>query len=326
MMSLPGEVTSTGLVLPESLTIERWLAVGEELKSAERSVRWWLGDWIRFGERKYGETYSQGMDATGLTYQDLADAKYVADKYEFSDRSENLSWTHHRMAAGLPIEQRRELLARAAAEELSVREVRAEVSRIRNRVAAPANENTCAVDDLAKLVGRKFSTIYADPPWLYGNQGTRAATSKHYKGMTVDEICVLPISTLAADNAHLHLWTTNAFLFDAKRVMEAWGFEYKSVYVWVKPSIGIGNYWRVSHEFLLLGVRGSAPFLDRGQKSWGEFDRGEHSQKPERVRQIIERVSLAPRLELFGRRNVDGWTVWGNQIERAIFDRALEAA
>lgn len=212
---------------------------------------------------------------------------------------------------------------------------REDVNRIRdaaNRAAgllrsdAPEpSESTCTTADLGALVGRglRFGTIYADPPWLYGNQGTRGATSNHYGGMSVEEIAALPIRDLAADNAHLHLWTTNAFLFDCKSIMEAWGFEYKSCFVWVKPQIGMGNYWRLAHEFLLLGVRGRCPFNDRSQISWIQEPRTRHSAKPESVRKIIETVSPGPFLELFGRRVSPGWTVWGNQIERTMFEAAV---
>jgi N6-adenosine-specific RNA methylase IME4 len=140
--------------------------------------------------------------------------------------------------------------------------------------------------------------------------------------MSVDEIAALPIGDLVADNAHLHLWTTNAFIFESKQIIEAWGFEYKSCLVWVKPQMGIGNYWRVSHEFLLLGVRGRCPFLDRSKMSWVRADRTRHSSKPEEVVQAIEAVSPAPYLELFGRKTREGWTVWGNEIERTIFNEA----
>ncbi len=171
------------------------------------------------------------------------------------------------------------------------------------------------VDDLANLNDKKFGTIYADPPWQYGNQGTRASTGNHYNTMTVDSICNMPIKSLVADDAHLHLWTTNAFLFDAKTVMEAWGFEYRSVFVWVKPQMGIGNYWRVSHEFLLLGIRGNAKrFKEHNHMSWAQLDRAKHSAKPEQIRRTIERVSNGPYLELFGRKQVHGWTVFGNQV------------
>jgi N6-adenosine-specific RNA methylase IME4 len=141
----------------------------------------------------------------------------------------------------------------------------------------------CTVDDLRHLVaaGKQYGTIYADPPWQYDNQGTRASTDKHYQTMTVDEIAALPVRELAADRAHLHLWTTNAFLFDCRRIMGAWGFEYKSLFVWCKPQMGIGNYWRVSHELLLLGTRGKCGFIAHDVPSWAEYDRGRHSAKPE---------------------------------------------
>ena len=190
--------------------------------------------------------------------------------------------------------------------------------------AAPGtvpSPETCNVTDLQRHAAgpRKYGTIYADPPWLYDNQGTRAATSNHYDGMTVDDLCALPVRDLAADDAHLHLWTTNAFLFECPRIFEAWGFEFRSTFVWIKPQLGIGNYWRNSHEILLTAVRGDAKsFADHNLKSWLECDRGAHSAKPEQVRTFIERASPGPRLELFARSPATGWAVWGNQIERGL--------
>ena len=167
----------------------------------------------------------------------------------------------------------------------------------------------------------KFGCVYADPPWRYGNQATRASTDRHYGTMSVEEIADLPIRQIVADNAHLHLWTTNAFLFDCQKIMTSWGFEYKSCFVWVKPRMGIGNYWRVSHEFLLFGVRGDCPFMARNEMSWANIPRGRHSAKPDRIRQTIERVSPAPRIELFARDCFDGWSAWGNQMRGNLFYR-----
>jgi len=188
---------------------------------------------------------------------------------------------------------------------------------------------TCTVKDLAKLtvevaegIRPPYRTVYADPPWKYGNQATRSATDNEYPTLTVDEICELPVVGLADEEAHLHLWTTNAFLFEAKRVIDAWGFEYKSCFVWVKSQMGIGNYWRVSHEFLLLGVRGGLRFRDKGQMSWIEVPRGEHSAKPEQIRERLELVSLPPYLELFARRQIPGWSAWGNEVERDLLTSA----
>jgi len=167
----------------------------------------------------------------------------------------------------------------------------------------------------------KCGTIYADPPWIYGNQSTRGATEDHYVGMSVEQICALPVSRVCADNAHLHLWTTNAFLFEAQKVITAWGFEYKSCFVWVKPQMGMGNYWRVSHEFLLLGVRGNAKsFATHKLMSWGKFRRTMHSAKPEEIRTLIERASPGPYLELFARRQARDWMSWGNEMEPSMFN------
>jgi len=165
--------------------------------------------------------------------------------------------------------------------------------------------------------GQKFACIYADPPWSYSNQGTRAATDNHYSTMSIDQIAALPIRSLVADRAHLWLWTTNAFLFECPKLFDAWGFEFKSSYVWAKPQLGLGNYLRNSHELLLLATRGGLTAAARNVRSWDVLGRGRHSAKPEQVRaRVIEKISPPPRLELFGRREVAGWTVFGNQIEQ----------
>ena len=179
-------------------------------------------------------------------------------------------------------------------------------------------ESSSSLEDFS-MGDVKFPCIYADPPWQYGNQSTRAATDNHYPTMSLSDICSLPIAKVAAENAHLHLWTTNAFLFDAKKVIEAWGFEYKSVMVWVKPQMGIGNYWRVSHEFLLLATRGRLPFQNRAQMSWAQAERTTHSSKPDLFRRKIELVSPAPRLELFARIKTPGWSSWGNDISSTLY-------
>jgi N6-adenosine-specific RNA methylase IME4 len=187
---------------------------------------------------------------------------------------------------------------------------------------APAPRGA-TIRDLGSLLaeGRRFPAIYADPPWSYRNEASRAAAINHYPTLTLAEICALPIAQLAAENAHLHLWATTPLLAEALTVIQAWGFRYKSCFVWIKDKIGMGNYWRVSHEFLLLGVRGNLRFRDRTIPSWLKCRRTQHSRKPEAVRLLIERISPGPYLELFGRAEVHapGWTVFGNQIERRLF-------
>ena len=318
---------SVGLHIPEGTPFEEWERLGGTLQQMERAVMWWIGDWLRFGEWKYGETYAQAAENTGYAVETMRAAKWVAEQYpETVTRVTDLSWTHHREAAALPPAERAELLERAAREKLTTRDVKSLARQEKNRVGV--KHDTCTTDDLAKLIDRgdRFGTIYADPPWVYDNQTTRAATGNHYGGLTVDQLCELPVRELAAKDAHLHLWTTNAFLFDCARIFDAWGFEFRSSFVWVKPQMGIGNYWRNSHEFLLTGIRGNAKrFNDRSLKSWLECDRSRHSEKPFIIRDMIRRASPGPYLEMFARTPADGWTCWGNEIERGLLFPHAEA-
>ena len=320
-------VTSNGLVMPDNMAYEDWEVVGQRLRMFEGAVQWCIGDWLNYGERAYGEKYAQAVDVSGRKYQTVANEAWVAGRVELSRRRESLSWSHHAEVASLERDEQDSLLTEAESRGWNQKQLRDAVRHYRVALAQPevGPVETCSVTDLHELIarGKTFDSIYADPPWKYGNQGTRGATSDHYvhndgsdnnPGMEVDDICALPIAQLAAGASHLHLWTTNAFLFEARRVMEAWGFEYKSCFVWVKPQMGMGNYWRVSHEFCLLGVRGSLPFAARDEMSWREWRRNEHSAKPEGMYDLIERVSPGPHLELFARQVREGWTCWGNEV------------
>ena len=117
-------------------------------------------------------------------------------------------------------------------------------------VVPKAEDGACRiVFDLGRLVGegKRFRCVYADPPWAYQNTVSRGAAEKHYRTASVDELCQLPVRELADADCHLHLWTTSSFLFNAQRVIAAWGFQYKSSFVWCKPLVGCGNYWRLAH-------------------------------------------------------------------------------
>jgi N6-adenosine-specific RNA methylase IME4 len=176
----------------------------------------------------------------------------------------------------------------------------------------------------------RHRVIVADPPWRYGNAGTRANAEGHYDGtMTVEDICGLgtQVKGWSADDSHLYLWTTAGFLRDAFDVMDAWGFTYKTFIAWVKPQMGMGNYFRVSSELILFGVKGRLPVEDRGIMNWFQAPRGRHSAKPQDFYTIVERASPGPYLEMFSRCYADGalpgtchcskcargWSVWGNE-------------
>lgn len=162
---------------------------------------------------------------------------------------------------------------------------------------------------------KRYVTILADPPWnIQQLGGSNKGAAAHYPVMPVRDIAALPVGRLAADNAHLWLWVTNASLFAGHAVMEAWGFTYRSILTWIKPSFGMGRYLRTQTEHLLFGTRGKAPMRFRSQGSWLYAPKQEHSHKPEEQYAVIERCSDGPYLELFARRRQPGWHVWGNQI------------
>lgn len=299
--------------------ISAWIQAAQEINERH----WMLGAIAASLEKKYSEgiirKFAGEVVVTATTIYDHAK---VYRTFENSDRSEILSWTHHKIAAYAsdPVEFLRE----AEDEGWSVKEMLYQ-SQQRKQLAAVTRieaNTTCTVADLDRLVteGHKFGTIYADPPWSYGNQGTRSATDNHYETMTLEEIAALPVAELAAEQCHLHLWTTNAFLHDSFHLFEQWGFDFKSLLVWDKDKFGIGNYWRLQTEYLLLGVKGGLTFLNHSQPNIVRGARTRHSAKPEQVRRMIEKVSPGPRLEMFARRISEGWVAWGNEIERTMFD------
>ncbi len=174
------------------------------------------------------------------------------------------------------------------------------------------------------MVPQDYRPILADPPWNIEQTG-RLGAERHYSLMSVRAICALDVERLAADDAHLWLWVTNASLFAGREVMEAWCFTYRSVLTWVKPVFGLGQYLRTASEHLLLGTRGKAPILYRSQPSWLFAPRQAHSHKPEEQYAVIERCSPGPYLELFARRKRPGWHAWGNEVASDVTVHRKEA-
>ena len=160
-----------------------------------------------------------------------------------------------------------------------------------------------------------FELLYADPPWQLGNPDGQNAPEKHYPTMTLDEIKRL--QPPAAENAVLFLWAVNCLLPQALDVIAAWGFSYKTNLVWVKPSLGLGNWTRNRHEPLLFATRGQVdiPEPDQRPDSVIEANRGRHSEKPAAVYELIERAyPQLGKLELFARGQPrPGWQTWGNE-------------
>ena len=180
-----------------------------------------------------------------------------------------------------------------------------------------ASVPTGGVGEIPGLPPGGFATILVDPPWpLQGGE-------KHYRTMSLARIKALPVGALAARDAHLWLWTTNALLPTAYEVAEAWGFTVRSPLTWVKFRLGLGGRYQLRNatEQLLFCTRGKAPLGSRSQPTWFNAPVTEHSRKPAEQFAIIERVSPGPYLELFARRRPESnqpWAVWGDQVDSDI--------
>ena len=162
-----------------------------------------------------------------------------------------------------------------------------------------------------------FATVLVDPPWPL------QSGEKHYRTMSLARIKALPVGRLAARDAHVWLWTTNALLPTAYEVAEAWGFTVRSPLTWVKFRLGLGGRYQLRNatEQLLFCTRGRAPLGSRSQPTWFNAPVTEHSRKPAEQFAIIERVSPGPYLELFARRRPESnqpWAVWGDQVDSDI--------
>ena len=153
-----------------AVSLSQWVADGQRLGAIGRGVNWWLGDWLSFGNHKFGERYARASRITGYDVQTLMNMVYVAARFEVPRRRDRLSWSHHAELAPLDRVSQDEWLTRAENERLSVRDLRAELRRVTR-----ANETeaiaAASLDDAAE------AGVVADPSHLCpncGHQLTRA--------------------------------------------------------------------------------------------------------------------------------------------------------
>lgn len=185
---------------------------------------------------------------------------------------------------------------------------------------------------LTDLPRRHFGAIYADPAWTYKTwsaKGSGRSAEQHYKTMSVDEIAAVPVSDVAADDCVLFLWATWPTIRDAFRIIDAWGFGYKTAaFDWLKADVStidlfpdpktadmkLGHWTRSNSEPCLLATRGKPRRLHADVRM-GIIEKGrQHSRKPACVYQRIERLVAGPYLELFARTTRPRWSSWGNEV------------
>lgn len=327
-ISLRGQFTETGWQPPPDMDLEEWKSAGTLLGRFERATLWWIGDWWAFGEHRYGDRRAivNSPDWTGPSFQTCANAASVCRAFTTSRRRELLSFKHHDVIARLA--RVRPEVADALleeAEQVAIRQGAPPPARDlqqaakRNFRAVREVELADATQKASRALGSQvYSVILADPPWRFEPRsretGMDRAADNHYATMLTEHISAL--TPPAAKNCALFLWGTAPMLPDAIQVLKAWRFEYKTFAVWIKPTRGTGYWLGNAHEPLLIGTRGDVPAPAEGTQplSWFAAPRGDHSEKPDPIYEMIEAMfPNQPKLEMFARKARPGWDSWGNE-------------
>mgnify|MGYP001362692725 FL=1 len=173
------------------------------------------------------------------------------------------------------------------------------------------------------LPNKKYNIIYADPPWSYQGKMMNSSVTDHYSVIDVNDICKLSVKDITADNCILFMWVTLPKLNEFMKVIDAWGFKYKSTaFVWCKKNkisdsffLGLGRWTRANAEICVLATKGKIKRLSKSVRQLQIFPIEQHSKKPDQFRNLIlELVGDLPRIELFARQKTPGWDVWGNEV------------
>ena len=220
---------------------------------------------------------------------------------------------------GLPTAEKERRIARGRATITAGRSAADAIIRQEDKKERRAERERTLGARLMAMPTRKYGVIYVDPPWQFksysSETGMDRAADNHYPTMSLDKIKKLKVPV--AKDCVLFLWVTVPMLFQARDVMEAWGFEYKSHFIWVKDKAGTGHWNRNKHEVLLVGTRGKIPAPAPGEQyeSASIHPRGKHSAKPFAYREMIEETFPSlPKIELFAREQFEGWDAWGNEV------------
>ena len=319
-------LTATGMEIHGRPGLDNHLAVGDYLTRTYQSVGLWLADWLRYGEsredwqgkQEAAHRLNVAVEATGLSPSRLRNIRSVA-AIPMAQRivGEGIEMGHYEAVVGLPSDDRAQWLERAQVEGWSVRDLRLELRSVRRRKV---------LEGQAVLEGL-YRVVYADPPWIYGDRpASGSGAQQHYSGMTIEALCKLPVAAHCHQDSVLLMWATAPMMLahpGPREVIEAWGFHYKTFRVWDKVHHAGGHYFTTRHEALTISTRGSC-LPDRPLPMLSgvvtERQEGEHSSKPASFRADIERMWDGPRLELFGRERVEGWSVFGD--DAALWERS----
>jgi N6-adenosine-specific RNA methylase IME4 len=162
----------------------------------------------------------------------------------------------------------------------------------------------------------KYDVLVVDPPWeykrTYDPDASRVANP--YPSMSLEEIKNVNLPN--AKDSILWLWSTQAYLYEAKNILEHWGYEYKATLVWNKDNIGMGNWLRMQCEFCLLGIKGKPIYHNTKYRDIITEKGREHSRKPESFYNMVNDICIGTKLDYFSREKRKGWYSYGNEIDK----------
>mgnify|MGYP001121006169 FL=1 len=162
----------------------------------------------------------------------------------------------------------------------------------------------------------EYDIIVVDPPWEYDRKydPDSSRIANPYPSMDLNEI--YNINLPASDNSILWLWTTQAYLYESKKILEHWGFQYKATLVWNKDKIGMGHWLRMQCEFCLLGIKGKPIYNNTKYRDIITEKGREHSRKPDCFYDMVNDICVGTKLDYFSREQREGWFNYGNEINK----------
>lgn len=180
---------------------------------------------------------------------------------------------------------------------------------------------------MSRLKLGSYGVILADPPHKFRTRstaGNKKSAERHYRTMDLEQICAIPVGSLAGEHCALFVWTCWPNIFQTESIIKRWGFQYSGLaWEWfkynfntMKFAFGPGYGTRKNVEPCLLARRGNPKILDRSVRDFIFEERREHSRKPDKQYELIERMYAGPRIELFARTRRKGWDVWGNEVDK----------
>jgi N6-adenosine-specific RNA methylase IME4 len=310
-------LSRTGVKVKGKPTLGEFQGTLEFVTSTHQASGWWLCDLIAYADSRqdWDQHIDAIIDAELMSEKTVQQYRWLNKKVAPSRRLESVPFASHLEVASVEPEEQSAWLHKAKDNGWSARELRQEIR---------ASKRVRVLEGQAKLEGQ-HRVIYADPPWLYGDSGATIDGSlgkaeRHYPGMTIAQLCELPVAAHATPDAVLFMWVTVPLLYEnpgPREVLEAWGFTYKTSRTWDKVLGMPGHYaLDVTHEVLIIGTRGNGMpdvTVPHEKSCFIERRTDEHSAKPESVRKWIEKHwTVGSKLELFARQPHEGWTTFGN--------------